>query len=143
MSITLINYDKKFEEQLFELLEMYVFTVPVDKKTMANSIADFMKDDTKYFKLAVDGKRLVGYCSGRDRYTLYANGKVCYLDEMMVAREFRKHGVGRMLVKDFEQWATSRGCVFSTMATSTSGGFYESLGYKNVAGFYRRLLKED
>lgn len=140
MSIKLISYEKKYKDQLFELLEMYVFSVPVDVKTMANSIADFMEDDTKYFKLAVDGNNLVGYCSGRDRYTLYANGKVCYLDEMMVAREYRKHGVGRLMVEDFEKWAVSRDCIFSTMATSTSGGFYESLGYKNVAGFYRKLI---
>lgn len=59
---------------------------------------------------------------------------VGYLEGWFVEPEYRRHGIGRLLVKTAEEWARAKGCV--EMASDTEVGndlslaVHESMGYE-------------
>ena len=59
---------------------------------------------------------------------------------LVVDRNHRGQGVGRMLLEHAEEWATQHGCsivrVWSSTARSAAHRFYERLGYTNVKTLY-------
>ena len=59
--------------------------------------------------MAVDGPATLGYVAASVHPTLYANGPVTWIEELMVAEDARGRGVGRALVTAVERWALSRG----------------------------------
>lgn len=66
-----------------------------------------------------------------------------YVDELAVAKEHRRQGVGRLLVKKAKQWAIKQGVkeiqldVWETNQGALN--FYEKIGYKTI----KRRLKYD
>ena len=55
--------------------------------------------------VAVDGETTVGYLAASVHPTLYANGPVAWIEELMVDRTARRRGVARALVAAAEEWA--------------------------------------
>ena len=87
----------------------------------------------------VDGQA-VGYALGFVHATLYANGKVAWVEEIAVRPEFRGRGIGRQLMQRMEQWAEERECKLIALATRRASAFYERLGYAPSADYLRKLL---
>ena len=59
---------------------------------------------------------------------------------LIVEREHRRQGIGRMLMAEAEAWAKARGCsivrLWSSAARTAAHRFYEQLGYANVKTQY-------
>jgi GNAT superfamily N-acetyltransferase len=55
---------------------------------------------------------------------------------LVVDRDYRRQGIGRLLIEAAEAWARERGCslirLWSSVARSDAHRFYERLGYANV-----------
>jgi len=83
---------------------------------------------------------VIGYCLGFDHYAFYANGRVSWVEEIMVQEDRRKEGVGRDLMAAFKEWARSRGSRLVGLATRRAAPFYLALGYEDSAVFFRKLL---
>jgi GNAT superfamily N-acetyltransferase len=100
-----------------------------------------MEDDAAYMAVAEsEGTVVVGYVLAFCHQTLYANGPVAWVEEIMVNAEHRKQGVGRELMNAAEQWTAGRGCKLVALATRRASNFYESLGYEASATYYRKLI---
>lgn len=89
---------------------------------------------------ARDDGRVVGGAVGRTW------GECCELQQLWVDPDFRKKGVGTLLVREFERGGAGRGCrtfyldTFSFQALE----FYRSLGYQpglEIAGFPAGITK--
>jgi len=91
--------------------------------------------------LVVDvGGVVRGYLLGFSHHSLIANGQVSWVEEVAVAAEFRRHGLGARLMADFERRARDRGSRFIALATTRAHAFYEAMGYSDHASYFRKLL---
>jgi GNAT superfamily N-acetyltransferase len=86
------------------------------------------------------GEVVRGYLLGFSHHSLVANGQVSWVEEVAVAAEYRRHGLGARLMVDFERRARDRGSRFIALATTRAHAFYDAIGYDNHASYFRKLL---
>ena len=101
-----------------------------------------LADDGACLLLAVSGPSSVGYLLGFRHLTFYANGPVGWVEEVVVRDEERGHGIGRLLMDAFEQWAAAEGCALVALATRRAAPFYRALGYQESATYFRKVLAQ-
>ena len=92
--------------------------------------------------VAVLGGQVVGYALGAVSLTLYANGPVLELQELMVAPELRGRGIGRRLVGAVLECALAAGCAEATVPTRRARDFYVRLGFEETAVYLKRRLSD-
>ena len=68
---------------------------------------------------------VVGYAMAAESMTLYANGPVVDLLELIVEERLRSQGIGERLVEAVKAWGLERGCRDLNVASRRSGGYYE------------------
>ena len=81
-----------------------------------------------------------GYVLVSVHLTLFANGPVAWVEELMVSPASRRSGVGTSLMDAAERWARAQGAAYVALATRRAGDFYEALGYTESAAFHRKVL---
>jgi GNAT superfamily N-acetyltransferase len=86
---------------------------------------------------------IVGYVLGFNHYTFYANGRVAWVEEIVVHEAFRRRGIGTLLMQSFEAWATQQDAKLVALATRRAADFYQALGYEESALYMRKLLRSD
>jgi GNAT superfamily N-acetyltransferase len=95
--------------------------------------------DADLLVACVDG-RVVGYALGFRLLTLYANGPLLELQELMVNPQHRGTGLGRALVEAMVQRARETGCAEVTVPTRRAAGFYTALGFAETAVYLKHKL---
>ncbi|MFI5317246.1 MAG: GNAT family N-acetyltransferase [Myxococcota bacterium] len=126
--------------ELFALVARFATSFQPDEGAFEASARELIAKPDAWLQGAELQGRLVGYGLGFDHPALYANGRVSWLEELMVAEGQRRAGVGRALMQAFEAWARTRGSRLVGLATRRAARFYETLGYEESATYYRRLL---
>lgn len=84
--------------------------------------------------------RIAGYLLGNSHLTFLANGRVAWVEELMVDESLRQHGIGRQLMEHAEQWARATGAAYVALASRRAGAFYLACGYDDSAVFYKKTL---
>ena len=112
----------------------------VDPQRFEATVPTLLRGDDRRVFVAEHHGEVLGYVLVFDHPTFYANGPVGWVEELMVGEPERGLGVGRMLMRAAEAWATSRGDALIGLATRRAGPFYEAIGYESSATFYRKLL---
>jgi len=82
----------------------------------------------------------VGYVSGYYHPVLISGGNVAFVDEIVIRSDLRGKGIGTTLMSEFEDWAKAQSCCLIGLATGGAKSFYEQLGYKSGAGYYKKKL---
>jgi GNAT superfamily N-acetyltransferase len=90
--------------------------------------------------LAVDGTEALGYLLGFQYLTLFANGPVARVEEIVVRGSHQGQGTGRALMREFELWAQAQGCTIVTLSTRRAAPFYRAIGYEESATYFRKVL---
>jgi GNAT superfamily N-acetyltransferase len=127
-------------DALFLLAEDFAITFVPERSAFENSLRQILADQDASLSVAVLEGQVVGYCLGFDHYAFYANGRISSVEEIMVREDLRKRGVGRQLIRSFEQWSISRGSKLVGLFTRRAAPFYEAIGYQSSGTFFRRLL---
>ncbi|AKN16609.1 GCN5-like N-acetyltransferase [Mycobacterium haemophilum DSM 44634] len=83
---------------------------------------------------------VVGYVLTSHHPTLFANGPVAWVEELIVDQRARHRGAGRALMSGVEHWARSLGAAYVSLATRRAASFYAAIGYEESATFFRKLL---
>jgi GNAT superfamily N-acetyltransferase len=81
-----------------------------------------------------------GYAVASSHLTLFANGPVAWVEELMVSPGARRGGVGASLMRAAEQWAQMQGAAYLALATRRAADFYKAIGYSASATFFRKDL---
>jgi N-acetylglutamate synthase-like GNAT family acetyltransferase len=126
--------------QLFSLVSQFATSFKPEQASFNICLKELLSDESAWFSVVEYQGEVIGYCLGFDHYAFYANGRVAWVEEIMVKAEMRRHRVGRRLMGAFEIWAQARGSKLVGLATRRAASFYTALGYEESAIFFRKLL---
>ena len=127
-------------ESVFGLASTLATSFAVERHAYEISFAELLATPHAFLSVAQAGTPLVGYLLGFDHYTFYANGRVSWVEEVMVAADYRRRGVGRLLMARFEHWARSRNSRLVALSTRRAAAFYTALGYEESSVYFRKVL---
>ena len=127
-------------DALFELVAGFATSFHPERAVFEASAQALLERDDAWVATAESAGELTGYCLGFEHLTFYANGRVAWVEEIMVADRWRRRGIGRRLMTGFEAWARARGAKLVGLATRRAAAFYEALGYEASATYYRKIL---
>ena len=127
---------------LFPLARAFATSFTVEQAAFESAFAELLTQPETFLAVAeVDGE-VAGYALGFDHLTFFANGRVAWVEEIMVGETFRRQGVGRRLMEAFEAWATVREAKMIALATRRAAEFYGALEYEESAAYFRKRLPQ-
>lgn len=127
-------------DHVFELTCDFATSFRPDFVAFADSFHHLTTQDDALLLVCEESAQVIGYLLGFDHHALFANGRVSYVEEIMVRADRQGKGHGTALMRRFEQWATSRRSKMVALATRRAAGFYLALGYEESATYFRKLL---
>jgi ribosomal protein S18 acetylase RimI-like enzyme len=93
-------------EKLFSIEEDFTFNKSVQRRGLS-----IMLDDNEKccIMVAASGNQIVGMCSAQ-LFVSTAEGKMAALiEDMVVAKSYRRDGIGKQLLLSIERWAAKKG----------------------------------
>ena len=127
-------------EQVFNLARDFATSFQPESGAFGVAFARLITQDDALLLVVEESGEEVGYLLGFDHYTLFANGRVSWVEEIMVREDRRRQRIGENLMQEFEQWAKSRGSRLVALGTRRASAFYLALGYEESAIYFRKLL---
>jgi GNAT superfamily N-acetyltransferase len=127
-------------DALFELAEQFAISFRPQRDAFETCLRELASDPAAWLSVADCGGKIAGYCLGFDHFAFFANGRVAWIEELMVGDAWRRQRIGACLVAAFEEWSRSRGVALVALATRRAAAFYTSLGYEESATYFRKLL---
>ena len=127
-------------DRVFSLASDLAASFDVEERAFKASYRQVVTDDDALLLVVEDNGEVVGYCLGFDHVTFFANGRVAWVEEMMVSSSHRRKGVGRSLMAAFERWSAARGAKLVAVATRRAAEFYRAAGYEESATYFRKIL---
>jgi GNAT superfamily N-acetyltransferase len=125
---------------IFTLAQAFATSFVVEPDAFQQAFSAVLVDASARVVVAEQDEQVIGYLLGFAHVTFYANGPVAWVEEIAVGEPYRRHGVGRLLMQNFERWAAERGAKLVALATRRAAPFYRALGYEESATYYRKLL---
>jgi len=125
---------------LLPLVADFATSFVISETAYRKSLHNILMNPCALALVAEDNGTPIGYCLGFYHDTFYANGRVAWLEEIMVSSSYRRRGIGESMMSTFEEWARAQGAVLSALATRRASAFYEALGYQESATYFRKLL---
>jgi GNAT superfamily N-acetyltransferase len=106
----------------------------------------FGKKNTVVFVADNNGK-IVGFLYGwiekRDYH--YRSKKFGVCSDIFISSGYRRNGVGRKLIKKFEEWCKRKGLKYLELSTNfkneVARKFYPAMGFEEYEVFYMKKLK--
>lgn len=127
-------------EAVLALAERFATSFRVCEQSFRETFARLLSDKSGCILVAVEAGTVVGYLLGFDHDTFFANGRVAWVEEIMVEEAHRRCGTGRALMSAFELRSMERGGKLVALATRRASAFYEALGFEGSATYFRKLL---
>ena len=127
-------------EAVFGLLTQFATSYPPQHEVFDRHYPILTANSQAVLLVATIDEQVVGYALGSIALTLYANGPVLELQELMVAPERRRRGIGKELVEAVLEQALAAGCIEATIPTRRARDFYVGLGFVESAIYLKRRL---
>lgn len=128
-------------DALWPLVRDFATSFTPERATFDASFPALQADATMFLRVAESDEALVGYLVATSHVTLFANGHVCWVEELMVSPQHRRAGVGAALMDAAERWAEERGAAYVSLATRRAADFYLARGYEESAVFFKKPLR--
>jgi len=125
---------------LFLLARTFAVSFAVEQPAFERSFDALLTRPEAFLAVTEANGEVTGYLLGFDHLTFFANGRVAWVEEIMVSEAFRRQGIGRRLMEAFEAWASGREVKMIALATRRTAGFYQALGYEASATYFRKRL---
>jgi GNAT superfamily N-acetyltransferase len=125
---------------VFDLTREFATSFQPRIEAFEQSFHRLIQQEDALLLVAVEADDVLGYLLGFDHPALYANGLVSWVEEIMVRPDRRRHGLGRDLMLQFEQWTAARGSKLVALATRRAAPFYAAIGYRESATYFRKVL---
>ena len=125
---------------LFALAAAFATSFAVEQPAFEKTFAELLAHPEAFLAVAEADGEIAGYILGFDHLTFFTNGRVAWVEEIMVGESFRRQGIGRHLMGAFEEWATEREAKMIALATRRAADFYAALGYEGSAAYFRKSI---
>ena len=125
---------------LFLLAHSFATSFAVEQSAFECALAELLAQPDVFLGVADGDGAVAGYLLGFVHLTFFANGRVGWIEEVMVGETHRRLGIGSQLAEAFEEWATEREAKQIALATRRAASFYEALGYEESAAYFRKQL---
>ncbi|MEZ0072509.1 GNAT family N-acetyltransferase [Planotetraspora sp. GP83] len=132
--------EKSDADEIFGLAREFALTFRPERAAFDAAFPQLLENEDALLLVATVAGTVRGYLLGFTHLTLFANGRVAWVEEAIIENAYRRHGIGRMLLEEFETWARSRDAGYVALATRRAAEFYRALGYDVSATYYRKLL---
>jgi|ERR1700722_1829557 len=100
--------------------------------------------NSKTYLVATDKKRVIGFGSLSLKDDLWPEGRVAYIDELIVDSGYRNKGIGAQLLEQLVATAQQKSCcrveLTSDFYRKDSHQFYEQRGFKSRAFVFSKVL---
>lgn len=143
MKVTIRPATLADSELIFALVEQFATSFVPVKTAFAHSFTHVLSDESACVLVAEFENTIVGYCLAFDHSTFYANGRVTWVEEIMVQDTMCGQGIGNALMQSVETWALTRESKLVSLATRRAASFYKAIGYAESGVYYRKLLGVD
>jgi GNAT superfamily N-acetyltransferase len=140
MPITIRPAAPTDQAAIFALVTQFAISFTPQQSAFEASFSRLLKEESACLSVAESEEGVIGYCLGFDHDTFYANGRVAWVEEIMVLEAYRRHHIGQNLMDAFEAWAITRGSILVALATRRAASFYTALGYEESATYFRKIL---
>jgi GNAT superfamily N-acetyltransferase len=127
-------------DALFALVKDFATSFVPQREAFQGFLVRLLQNGDAWVSVAECSGVVVGYCLGFDHDTFYANGRVSWVEEIMVSPELRGKGIAKALMLGFEDWARRRGSKLVGLATRRAAPFYRALNYEESAVYFRKVL---
>jgi len=128
----------KDEAAVFGLASQLSAKFVVERGPFSKSFAELIKADDVCLFVAESSGTVKGYLLGWTHLAFYSNGPVGWVQEIVVHPKYRRFGVGKLLMDHFECWSANRGGCLVSLATRGASDFYEAIGYRESATYYKK-----
>ncbi len=132
--------EPKDSPAIFLLVSAFATSFAVEQAAFERSFDALVMQPDACIIVAETNGEISGYLLGFDHLTFFANGRVAWVEELMVSKAFRGKGVGRKMMEAFEAQAVERGNKQIALATRRAAEFYKALGYEESAAYFRKML---
>jgi len=123
---------------LYRLAAGLATSFELERPAFSASFDSLHQDEGCLVAIAETSGKVHGYVMAFVHPTFFANGPVCWVEELMVAEDHRATGIGRALMERVEAWATSRDARLVALATRRAAPFYRALRYEDSATYFRK-----
>lgn len=117
--------------------------VAIDEQQVKRNLAALERSDCVPL-VATLGTQLVGMCGVGQRIAIHRPAPLGRITALVVAKDERGRGIGKMLVEAAEQWMRDRGCnlveVTSNDRRSEAHAFYRHIGYQRTSIRFAKSL---
>jgi N-acetylglutamate synthase-like GNAT family acetyltransferase len=124
-------------ERLLALVRSFVTSYQVDGDRFSKHFPSILTDSGLSLIVCQRESIVCGYCLAAQIPTLFANGPIVEILELMVEQGHRRAGIGRALVDRQVAWAQDLGCAEVVVPTRRAGAFYKRLGFSETATLFK------
>lgn len=93
MSTTIREAAHEDAEAVLVLAKPFVTSFVVEEQAFHHAFGELLVQADAFLAVAERQGQVVGYVLGFDHYTFYANGRVAWVEELMVGQASRRQGV--------------------------------------------------
>ncbi len=131
-------------EQVLSLLRQLWPDRELDREALEETFLYNLDREHQHYLCAVCGEELVGFCSLSLRKSLWGQGFLGYIDELVVEEARRGEGTGGMLLECALELAKEEGCrrieLDSAFHREEAHRFYEGHGFKGTCLLFSREI---
>jgi GNAT superfamily N-acetyltransferase len=127
-------------DDLYALLVQFAQSYTPERAAFDRHLPLLLADDGVEPRVAELGGRVIGYALAFRLLTLYANGAILEIQELMVDPAHRGRGIGQRLVEALAEGARTAGCVELTVPTRRAAEYYRKLGFVETALYFKRKV---
>ena len=127
-------------DAVLDLARDFATSFAVAEERFRQAFGELLLDRSACVRVAALDGVAVGYVLGFEHLTFFANGRVAWVEEIMVHEAHRHKGVGEGLMKAVTEWAAGRECRMIALATRRAADFYSALGYESSATYFRKAI---
>ena len=132
--------EERDADAILALASEFATSFIVEERAFRTSFSELISSPSAHLAIAEADGTVAGYILGFDHPAFFANGRVTWVEEIMVSAAHRRLGTGRALMEELEKWSRGRGSRLVALATRRAASFYTAIGYEESALYFRKLL---